>query len=145
MPTDTFTVTGNNKYDYWLVNGRRDWAVIPSGTITGFDEDLPIRLQVGHAGFGQIHIEKRHRHWLRKINKSLQEVLALKLAQPGTIYSTEEDRKIKIAMRLSPDALLILRLTPHRYGNFLTVVSLYIRNGKLDGDILGRYCSSFKN
>ena len=141
----TYTGTGTHKFDFWEINGNRDWAVIPAGTMVNFDEDLPIRLQVGHRGFGQIHIEHRHGHWLKKIKKSLQEALSFKLSQPGTIYTTEENNKIKIMMRVNPDSLLVLRYTENKAGNFLTVVSLYFKNERVDGENIGRYIYSFKS
>lgn len=144
MTTDTFTKTGDTPFDYWLINSNRDWAVIPAGTIEGFDEDLPIRLQVGDKGFGQKHIEFRHGHWLKKIKKTVQEALSTKLGQSGNIFTTEEDNKLKIMMRVSPDSLLIIRYVPNKQGNFFTVVSLYYKNERVDGDHVGRYESRFK-
>ncbi|MGR4991337.1 hypothetical protein ACPV3U_17335 [Vibrio rotiferianus] len=144
MTTDTFTTTGDKPFDFWLINNSKDWAVIPAGTIKGFDEDLPIRLQVGNKGFGQKHIEFRHSHWLKKITKTVQEALATKLGQSGSIYTTEEDNKLKIMMRVSPDSLLVIRHVSNRQGNFFTVVSLYYKNERVDGDYVGRYESKFK-
>ena len=134
-----------NPYDFWLWSQQRDWAVIPAGTIRGFNEDLPIRLQTGTFSWGKVHIERRHGHWLNRLNRSLFELLHEKLGQPGQFYSTEEDSKIKIAMRLAPDALLVLRyIDNRRYGAFLTVTTMYQLNHAIDGENLGRYLSEFR-
>ncbi|GAA6167065.1 hypothetical protein [Sessilibacter corallicola] len=145
MQERQFRPEGNKERDFWLINGQRDWATVPDGKINGFNGDLPIRLQVGNFGWGKKHIEKRHGHWLAKLGRTLAEVLHEKLGQPGQIYSTEENDKIKIMMRLSPDALLVLRHVRHReYGDFFTVVTLYKQTGHIDGESIGRYDSSFR-
>ncbi len=48
-------------------------------------------------------------------------------------------------MRVNPDSLLVLRYTENKAGNFLTVVSLYFKNERVDGENIGRYISSFKS
>ncbi|MCP4702650.1 MAG: hypothetical protein GY862_38185 [Gammaproteobacteria bacterium] len=139
-----FEPSGSRKRDCWLVNDSIDWAVIPSGTIDGFCQDMPVRLQIGDPSWGQRHIENKHGHWLRKLGKSVAEVLYIKLGQPGQIYSTEQGNKIKIIMRINPDSLLILRHAHQKNTNFFTVTSLYKYNGHLDGENIGRYLSRFR-
>lgn len=140
------TSTGRgNQYDFWLLSQQKDWAVIPSGVVKGFDEDLPIRLQTGNVTWGKVHIERRHGHWLQRLDRSLFQLLYEKLGQPGQFYSTEEDNKIKIAMRLAPDALLVLRyIHNQRYGPFFTVTTLYQLSHAIDGQNIGRYLSEFR-
>jgi hypothetical protein len=63
----------------------------------------------------------------------------LKLSQPGSVYAAEEASKLKVNLRLSPTALLILRYF-ERPLPFLTVVTAYSKgSGKLDGNYLGVY------
>ncbi len=139
-----FSKEGDDRFTFWTVNASKDWAIIPANTLKGFPEERPIRLQVGTKTWGQTHIEFRHSMWLKKIDKTVQEALFLKLAQSGSVYSTEDDNKIKIMMRIAPDSLLVLRLVNNKHGDFLTVVSLYYKNERVDGDALGRYKSTFQ-
>lgn len=140
-----FSQTGSKKRDFWLIDGQKDWAIIPNGTINGFNQDLPVRLQVGDLSWGQKHIDNKHRHWLEKLNKSLADTLYLKLGQSGQIYSTEDDCKIKIMMYINPGALLVLRhVQDDKDGDFFTVVTLYKQNKRLDGESLGRYLYTFR-
>jgi hypothetical protein len=44
--------SGVTKDDYWLVDGSRDFSLLPANTITGWDIDLPIRLHVGNVAYG---------------------------------------------------------------------------------------------
>lgn len=136
---------GNNKWSFWLLDERIDWAVVPAGIIKGFDEELPIRLQVGTPAWGKVHIENRHSRWLASKSMCACEMLYKKLGQSGQIFSTEENGKIKIMMRIAPDALLVLRyVNTGKSEPFFTVVTLYYHNQHLDGESLGRYVYKFR-
>ena len=76
---------------------------------------------------------------MQKQGKSVPELVHFKLGQGGTIYSTEEDAKVKISMRLAPDSLLILNIYEHTQTPHLSVTSLYAFPRNLDGQRLGKY------
>lgn len=142
-----FTKAGterHNLYDFWLVDAKKDWAIIPSGTIRGLNTDMPIRLQAGTFKWGKSHIEKKHGYWLKQQGKSVCELLHAKLGQPGAFYSSEEDDKVKLVMRVAPDALIILRQIETRYEEFFTVTTMYQVPRHIDGSEVGRYFSSFR-
>lgn len=61
----------------------------------------------------------------------------LKLSQSGTVYSAEATDKSKIMLTLHPSAILILKYIPNQ--QFLSVTSIYLKGGDVDGDELGRY------
>lgn len=126
-----------NKYDYYTHNGLIDLAIIPGGTHPDQPDDAPVRLQRGDFGWGAIHIAKDHGHWLDKNKMQVHEMVWTKLQHAGGIYNTEDDNKLKISLRISPSALLILRFIP-RYC-FYTVVSLYLHPNGLDGEHIGHY------
>lgn len=138
-----FEMTGNKKRDYWLKDGECDWVTIPAGVIEhdGFrDLDLPIRLHVGDASWGERHISRKHNAWLKKNEKTAPEMLDFKLRQSGTIYCTEDDEKIKIFLSLLPGSLLVLRLSGNSSQQYLSVVTMYNYSGRtLDGSRIGRY------
>ena len=140
---DNFSTTGGHKFDYWLINSKKDWAVIPANTIEGFDRDIPIRLQKGTKSFGQEHIHIKHGRWLHKHKLSLTELLSLKLAQPGIFYSTKHENKIKLMMRLTPDTLIVLRYEKSD-GGFFTIVTMYKKRGSVKGHKIGLYHPDFK-
>lgn len=142
-----FTKTGterHNIFDFWLVDNKKDWAIIPSGTIRGISIDMPIRLQTGKVSWGKTHIEKRHGNELKQIKMTVCELLHKKLGQPGSFYSSEEENKIKLVMRLAPDTLVILRHIETRYEEFFTVTTMYRIPRSIDGSEVGRYFSSFR-
>jgi len=126
-----------NKLDFYSRNGVTDLAIIPGGTHPDQPADAPVRLQRGDFGWGAIHIATKHGHWLDKNNLQVHEMVWFKLQQAGGIYNTEEEDKLKISLRISPSALLILRFIP-RHG-FFTVVSLFLHPNGLDGEHIGHY------
>ena len=139
-----FRETGGKAHDFILVDDKIDWAVIPGGTLDGFNVDLPIRLQVGNPAFGKQHIINRHSPWLDKHQKSVEEMLFEKLGSPGQVWTTEEDDKIKIMMSLAPDAVLVLKLINTKKDSFFSVTTIYHKRGSVDGSRIGRYISSFR-
>jgi hypothetical protein len=62
-----------------------------------------------------------------------------KTLQSGDVYSTEKDRKRKIALRQAPPSLLILEQRYLAGETFASVTSLYQFPTRLDGTLLGRY------
>ena len=141
-----FTSTGNNHhFDFWMVNGQTHWARLPPNTIQGFSCELPICLQTGTASWGKTHIERKHKHWLETQSKNACELLYEKLGQPGHFFSSEESSKVKLVMRLAPDALLILRHVENKtLGDFLTVTTMYQVPRHIDGSGIGRYLSNYR-
>jgi len=132
-----FTQSGSGEHDFWLIDGNTDFAVIPANIIPGIDEATPIRLQNGHAAYGANHIIKRHGHWVTKNEPSgcIATITHRKLSQVGTLYSTEEKGKTSIAMKMTPQAFMVLR----HEKTFFTVVTLYFKQGAIDGSKIGRY------
>lgn len=140
-----FSSTGDHHRDFWMVNNQQHWAIIPDGTLAGFTGDLPICLQTGTPGWGKIHIERNHGGWLQRQGTTVCDLLYKKLGQPGTFYSTEEDNKLKLVMRLSPDALLAFRHIRHYHlGDFLTIITMYRVPRHIDGSEIGRYLSEYR-
>lgn len=133
-----FTVAGNKKYDFWLLDGQRNFATIPAGTFDGLDQAMPICLQNGDKWFGMRHIQQRHNHWVIKQEPSgcAATLLHRKLSQSGKMHVGDED-KFLIAMRLAPEAVVILKHIPRL--EFLSVVTMYFRQGPIDGEEIGRY------
>lgn len=111
----------------------------PGGIISSIPEEIPIRLQRGDNSWGGIHIATKHGHWLDKQKLDVHEMVWLKLRQPGAIYTTESDGKIKISLRIHPSALLILRLIRGDTDIFMTVVSVYFHSSAPDGTQLALY------
>lgn len=133
-----FTVAGRGVYDFWLLDGQPDFATIPGGVFDGLDQDMPIRLQNGDRWFGMTHIQQRHNHWVQKQEPTgcAATLLHRKLSQSGKMH-TESSNKYLIAMRLAPEAVVILKHIPAR--GFLSVVTMYFRQGPIDGPEVGRY------
>jgi len=132
-----FTKSGEGAYDFWLIDGSPNFAVIPAGVIPQLTENTPIRLQNGNTWFGARHILKRHRPWLVKHqpNGCVATLAHRKLSQIGRVYSTEEDNKLSFAMRVHPEALMILR----HEKDFLTIVSMYLKQSQIEGTEILRY------
>lgn len=128
------------KYDFYSVNDTIDFAYMP--IIEGItDKTIPIRLQRGDSSFGSTHIDYKHKAWLQKNKTTAPEMVWIKLQQSGFIYTTEEDDKLKVVMRMPPAALVVLRFIEAREP-FFSIVSVYFREGQLDGTKLGIYPST---
>jgi len=134
----TFTKTGSRARDRWLVDGSPDFSVLPAGAVPRIDVDVPIWLYVGTAAYGETHIRGRHWRWVEQTRMEIPQLVYQKLGQPGQIWCTEEQRKLKINLRLNPASLLVMTLfdggTPH-----FSVTTLYPHQSKLDGEHIGRY------
>lgn len=133
-----FTVAGDGMYDFWLLDGQPDFATIPSGVFDGLERDMPIRLQNGDQRFGMTHIRQRHNHWVLRQEPTgcAATLLHRKLSQSGKMHA-ERGSKYLIAMRLAPEAVVILK--PIHAQGFLSVVTMYFRQGPIDGAEVGRY------
>lgn len=133
-----FTAAGQGRYDFWLLDGQPDFAVIPGGTFGGLARDLPIRLQNGNKGFGMEHIRQRHNHWVQRHEPSgcAATLLHRKLSQSGKMH-VADGSKYLMAMRLAPEAVVVLKHIPAQ--GFLTVVTMYFRQGPIEGHVVGRY------
>ncbi len=125
-------------YDFWTYGGSKEFGLVPAGILdtTG---PTPICLQRGDSSFGETHIRFNHGTWVNKHASSVAQLVWKKCRQSGQMFATESGNKLKIAMRLSPDALMILRYIHAGGLPFFTVVSLYPTPSSLDGDHLGRY------
>lgn len=133
-----FRPSGTKPRDFWLIDGSCDFAVIPGGVFTGIDVNTPIRLQNGTPHYGFQHIRSRHNHWVTRQEPTgcIATLLHRKLSQSGRLHVAEAE-KLTLAMRVSPEAVVILRHI--RPAGFLTVVTMYYRQGAIEGDSLGRY------
>jgi hypothetical protein len=136
MPT--FTRQGDLHWHLWLVDDSPDFAFFPGGIVAGLDEPTPIRLKVGNAAYGEIHIWKRHGHWVKRTGMDVPALVHEKLGHSGPVYNTESGSKLKVSLRLSPSALLVLELIERGTMHF-SVTSLYAHPAHLDGQIIGRY------
>lgn len=130
-----------SEYDFWTHQGGREFGLVPAG-ILDTDVDTPICLQRGNSSFGETHVQLQHGSWVAKHANSVADLVWKKCRQSGQIFSTEEAGKVKIAMRITPDALLVLRYIRSRTDAFFTVVTLYPVPSHLDGARLGRYVDS---
>lgn len=134
-----FTQTGHQENDFWLVDGQQEFAKFPANVIEGITDPLPIFLKVGNSKFGAKHIAERHAHWVKRHASSVQELVYLKLGQPGAIYSSEQDSKLKICLRLNPDSLLVLNLFDRVEMPHFSVTSIYAMPSAIDGMRLGKF------
>lgn len=143
-----FNVEGTKWFHHWTVDGDKDFAVVPEGTIRGFDTDLPIRLLNGRSHqFGKTHIEFKRAGWAKSLNKSIPELVYEKLGQSAQIYCTENDSKIKFYMPIAPESLMVLNHNTCREGiPYLSITTMYNPRGtnNIDGDLIGRYSSQYR-
>ncbi|MGM7935658.1 hypothetical protein [Yersinia enterocolitica] len=135
MPT--FTQSGATQYDYWLIDGGKNFSVIPANTIPGIVTDMPIRLQVGDGRFGSTHITARHGKWMQKYQSDgcVATFVHKRLSTSGRIVLLDEENKIGLALTLTPNSSIILR----NIGDFFSVITIYYRQNALEGDLVGRY------
>lgn len=141
IPLALFTVTGTNKDDLWHADGSPNFSVMPANIsrAIGSDTSIPIWLKVGTPAFGEKHILNRHGHWVNRHNMTVPELVYFKLCQPGNVYCTEKNSKIKVSLTITPSALLVLDLITHTDQPHFSVTTLYHHQGSLDGDRIGRY------
>lgn len=135
-----FTCQGSQKNDLWLVDNSPDFAIFPANTIPSIKEDTPVWLKVGNQQFGETHIRIRHSHWLKKLgDKTVPELVFLKLRQSGNIYCTDKGSSFKINLSIAPSSLLVLEYLDNHETPHLSVTTLYYHAGSLDGSHIGRY------
>ena len=137
MPT--FTQTGSTVDDFWLVDGQKDFAIVQVEAVPFLLQPLPIWLKVGNAVFGATHILQRHGKWALSHATSVPELVHKKLGQSGSVYTTEQDSKLKICIRISPEALVILNLFDRVRIPHFSVTSIYAMPRSFDGERLGKY------
>jgi hypothetical protein len=145
--TMAFIATGPTEDDYWLVNGSKEFSILPANTITGWDIDLPIRLHVGNVAYGQIHMQKHVYQIKDRLKRSIPELVHYKLGQGATIYNTEKSTKIKLKFGLVPGALIVMErrymwLDDGKKDEYLSMTTIYPPWRPLDGEPIGRYDGS---
>lgn len=134
-----FIAQGDHHNDLWLVDNSPVFAIFPGGIVGGVDSAIPIYLKVGNPSFGETHIKNKHYRWIvQQKFKSVAELVYCKLSQPGYIYCTEVESKLKIMMNLKPSALLVMELLVQPDVHF-SVITIYHHQGALDGQVIGRY------
>jgi hypothetical protein len=124
---------------FWTADGSIALGTFPGGVLEQIPEDIPICLQRGNAEWGQIHIDRKHGHWLKKHHMSAAQMVWLKCQHTGTVYGTEGvGSKFKINLVLHPQALMVLR---HMTGQrpYFRVISIYLKTDSIDGENLGRF------
>lgn len=123
---------------FWLVDGSPDFATIPAGVIARYrDTPVPIRLPYGDSKYGAVHILNRHSRWVKKHqpNDCVATLVHRKLSQAGRLYTAEEPSKLTLAMRVSPDAFMVLKMMR----DFLSITTMYLRQRPLEGQEIGKY------
>lgn len=130
-------------YDFWMANDAPDFGIFPLAVSGIADEPAPIRLQRGNIAFGAMHIDQRHRNWVLLHANSVAELVWKKCRQPGHIYAGDDLEQGKIWLPIHPNGLMILKFVTGQ--NFWTVVTLYFREGELDGNVIGGYQDTLLN
>jgi hypothetical protein len=127
--------------DYWTVNGDINFGYIPGGLTPVSADALPVRLQTGviQGKWGHDHIRYDHADWVNRSGYSVPHLVLLKLSQPGTIYDTNVRGKFKINIILNPNSLLVLTYQHDEADPYFGVTTLYFRNSRLDGSVIGRF------
>lgn len=135
-PTPIFTRTGNDERDFWLVNGIKDFAIIPAGIIPGVEQQMPIRLPYGNTVYGSNHILHGHGNWVARSEPSgcVATLVWRKLSHKGMMY-VEQDSKVNLNLTIAPHALLILK----KFNDFYSVTTLYPYQRKPQGKQICRY------
>jgi hypothetical protein len=135
-----FTCPGSGIRDLWQANGTSDFAFLPQSLMRELNATapLPIRLHVGNLAFGQVHIDHKHGHWLRKLQSDSKTLVWSKLQMPAQVYASDKSGALKLSFRFTPEVLMVLeyREAPSAY---LSVVTLYQHPRNVDGQHLGRY------
>lgn len=122
---------------FWLIDGHPNFATIPGGVIARYPEGVPIRLPHGDSKYGAVHILNGHERWVRKHQPDgcVATLVHRKLSQTGRLYTAESPNKLTMAMRMAPDAFMVLKLMD----DFLSITTLYLRQRALEGNDIGRY------
>lgn len=138
------TREGACRHSRWLVDSSPDFSVIKAGAIKTIAVDTPIWLKVGNKSYGSVHIAERHGHWIKQhstiqeIDVAVAELVYKKLGQTGNMFSSYNQGRIQINLSITPEAFVVLDYLDHIVPHF-SVTTMYYRNGRIDGDRLGRY------
>ena len=112
--------------------------MFPGGLLDFVPAPIPIRLQRGNRSWGCEHIAAKHAPWLSLHKVDAPAMVFKKLQGTGRIYTSEEDDKLKIALRIAPSAVVILRFIKSEAAYF-RVVTCYALQRIVDGTEVGRY------
>jgi len=134
-----FTVTGDDRDDWWCVDGSPNFTILPASIIQTLSINAPVWLKVGTPDYGVNHILARHSNWVNEHKMSVPELVYLKLGQSGDIYCTERNSKLKLSLAIHPQALVVLDLIKNCDTTHFSVTTIYGHNRGLDGDRIGRY------
>lgn len=127
----SFSVTGDLQDDYWLVDGRNNFSILPANTINGWTIDLPIRLHIGRKeSFGQLHMEKHRQEFQGSQKRSIAELLWGRLGEGGLIFDTDKINKKKIQFKQKTAALIFIERRFRNLPNglrdeYLSMVTFY--------------------
>lgn len=130
--------------DFWTINNSIAFGMMPGGIINGINDPLPICLQRGQPTWGSVHISKRHGRFITQNSvgsppgHGVPWLIWKKMGQSGAIWTTEDDGKLKIALSLSPNALLLLKYNAGAVP-FFGITTIYPNPSRLDGQNIGRY------
>lgn len=130
--------TGSHFLDRWRVDGDQNFAWFPENLLPQVQVSIPIRLHIGNASFGQVHIEKRHGHWLRRLNTTATLLVWQQLQKTGLVYASDKAGALKLNFCMSPQSLMVLELR-EKPEPYFSVVTLYEYQRRVDGQYLGRY------
>ncbi|ELI6428066.1 hypothetical protein RRM58_003344 [Vibrio harveyi] len=169
MPQFTQSTTKGkkaNQYDYWLVDGRKNWSCVKGRVAKELNvpDATPIRLHVGKIQtFGAEHVYHPKRriaidNILKKAPDTSQrfqnillsktqapEYVWLKLQQSGTCYSTEDDDKTQLVLQRAPSGWMFMSVNRRNPDDiYLSIITLYPKqSSKIEGTDIGRYLSSW--
>jgi len=127
----SFIATGTTADDYWLVNGSKDFSILPAGTLPSWTIDLPIRLHVGvQESYGQLHMEKHLNQFHDRLKRSIPELIYVKLGQGASIFDTDKPVKKKFQFGTIFQAFLFVErrykdLDDGTRDEYLSMVSFY--------------------
>ncbi|ODS09754.1 hypothetical protein [Vibrio scophthalmi] len=157
-----------NQYDYWLVDGRKNWSCVKGRVAKELNvpDGTPIRLHVGKfQTFGAEHVYHPKRritidNILKKApdtSQRFQEILLsktqapeyvwLKLQQSGTCYSTEGDDKTQLVLQRAPSGWMFMSINRRVPDDiYLSIITLYPKqSSNIDGINIGRYLGEWTN
>ncbi|AUW07505.1 hypothetical protein [Vibrio campbellii] len=148
MPKPIFTHQGTDPDDYILVDGQKDWAIIPSNTLKGQRTDTPIRLRVGNDNYGEKHINLRHKGWLMKKRRTVPELVWEKLSLNGGVFFKDPKKnRTNLYVKIDPTAYLVMERHQCKIDKswFFSVVTMFPKAAPKDLVELGKYQSNFCN
>lgn len=131
-----FSLTGETRNHYYLLNESPVFAIIPRNKIKGIDQDMPIHLPYGNTTYGAQHILASHGKWVLDQEPSgcVATLVWKKLNQNGDIY-IENKGKITLSLKLAPSSLLILK----EQQGFLSITTMYGYDRTPHGQLIRKY------